>query len=194
MPESDRTDPRRTERAAAERASDHAAIDHLTDELLPALIVKLAATGLGELEVREGTWKIRLRRPTSAIASRERRPSERGGRTVGQASHPGGGLTPVGPGRDGRDGRDGHGGTDSRRVVATSPAVGIFQPRVEARQGTTIRAGDRLGIVDMLGVAQEVVAPVDGLVGSSLAEPGDAVEFGQELVVIELALTPAGDA
>jgi biotin carboxyl carrier protein len=45
----------------------------------------------------------------------------------------------------------------------------------------------------MLGIAQEVVAPVDGVVGSSLAEPGDAVEYGQELVVIELALAPAGD-
>jgi biotin carboxyl carrier protein len=37
----------------------------------------------------------------------------------------------------------------------------------------------------MLGVAQEVVAPVDGIVGASLVEPGDAVEYGQELLVIE---------
>ena len=100
---------------------------------------------------------------------------------------------PVGPGRDGRDGRDGYGGADSRRVVATSPAVGIFQPRHDARPGTRVRAGDRLGSVDVLGVAQEVVAPVDGVVGASLVEPGDAVEYGQELVVIELALAPAAD-
>jgi biotin carboxyl carrier protein len=195
--ESAQPEPRRTERAAAERAADHAAIERLTAELLPSLIVKLAATGLGELEVREGTWKVRLRRPGSPTSSRERRPTERGARTAGQASHPGIGLTPVGPGRDGRDGRDGregHAGSDSGRIVATSPAVGIFQPRTEARHGTTIRAGDRLGVVDMLGVAQEVVSPADGVVGSSLVEPGDAVEYGQELVVIELALAPAGDA
>lgn len=37
----------------------------------------------------------------------------------------------------------------------------------------------------MLGVPQEVVAPTDGVVGASLAEGGDAVEYGQELVVIE---------
>jgi pyruvate/2-oxoglutarate dehydrogenase complex dihydrolipoamide acyltransferase (E2) component len=37
----------------------------------------------------------------------------------------------------------------------------------------------------MLGVAQEVVAPVDGIIGASLVEPGDAVEYGQELLVIE---------
>ena len=37
----------------------------------------------------------------------------------------------------------------------------------------------------MLGVAQEVVAPVDGIVGASLVEAGDAVEYGQGLLVIE---------
>jgi biotin carboxyl carrier protein len=41
-------------------------------------------------------------------------------------------------------------------------------------------------------VAQEVVTPVDGLVGASLVEPGDAVEYGQELIVIELATAAAG--
>jgi biotin carboxyl carrier protein len=56
-----------------------------------------------------------------------------------------------------------------------------------------VRSGDRLGAVDMLGVAQEVLAPMDGIVGSSLAETGDAVEYGQELLVIEaLASTSAG--
>ena len=37
---------------------------------------------------------------------------------------------------------------------------------------------------------QEVVAPVDGVVGASLVEPGDAVEYGQELIVIELGHRP----
>jgi len=78
------------------------------------------------------------------------------------------------------------------RTVATSPAVGVYQPRADARPGTRVRAGDRLGVVDMLGVAQDVVAPVDGLVGASLAESGQAVEYGQELVVIELAESGGG--
>ena len=43
----------------------------------------------------------------------------------------------------------------------------------------------------MLGVAQEVVAPVDGILGASLVESGDAVEFGQEILVIQL---PSGQA
>ena len=46
----------------------------------------------------------------------------------------------------------------------------------------------------MLGVPQEVVAPIDGVVGASLAEGGDAVEYGQELVLIEFATaTPVAE-
>jgi biotin carboxyl carrier protein len=211
------------DRSPDERAADHAAIDRLADELLPALIAKLGATGLGELEVREGGWRVRLRRPGEGAAPaghRERRPGERerGGRgmtatgsgsgAAGGAAHAHG-LTPVGPGRDGRDGqpergagdgRNGAGrevstraadrdgtGRDAGRLVATSPAVGIFRPRPEATAGSRVRAGDRLGSVDMLGVAQEVVAPADGVVGASLVEPGDAVEYGQDLILIEFA-------
>ena len=185
---------RRAVRGAAERAADHASIDRLATELLPSLMAKLSATGLGELEVREGAWKVRLRRPVDGAPGRERK-AERSGRSAGGHGHAGGatGLTPVGPGRDERDERDGHAGADSRRVVATSPAVGIFQPRSETKTGTRVRAGDRLGGIDVLGVSQEVVAPVDGVVGASLVESGDAVEYGQELIVIELAMAPASD-
>jgi biotin carboxyl carrier protein len=199
---------RAADRTPEERAADHAAIDRLSEQLLPALIAKLGATGLGELEVREGGWRVRLRRPADGVATanRDRRAAdrERGTRGPGgSGAH--GSLTAVGPGRDGRDGSgeregresrdgrngsgDGHNGTghDSDRIVATSPAVGIFRPRPEARAGTRVRAGDRLGSVDMLGVAQEVVSPTDGVVGASLVEAGDAVEYGQELILIEFA-------
>jgi biotin carboxyl carrier protein len=220
VPEPAKPEASRTERSPAERAADHAAIDRLSGELLPALIAKLGATGLGELEVREGGWRVRLRRPAdgsmgasaASAGTRERRPGdrERGGRAAASTggTHPASGLTPVGPGRDGRDphgeqnghpGRDGRDGRDGHvrddgRIVATSPAVGIFHPRPEARAGTRVRAGDRLGSVDMLGVPQEVVAPADGVVGASLIEPGDAVEYGQDLILLEFASAAAPEA
>ena len=209
MPDPAQPDARRPERSSAERRADHAAIDRLSGELLPALIAKLGATGLGELEVREGAWRVRLRRPadgTSGTAARERRPGdrERAARSAGGGgtAHGHAGLMPVGPGREARDGhdgpsdrdtRDGRDGRDGRRIVASSPAVGVFQPRPEARAGTKVRAGDRLGSVDMLGIPQEVVAPVDGVVGASLVEAGDAVEYGQELILIEFA-SPSPEA
>ena len=174
--------------ASDDRAADHAAIDRLTDELLPALIAKLGATGLGELEVRQGGWKVRLRRPTgnatpTTSPTRERkggdRPTgERSERAPDRASE--------------RASRSLHRPLEAKtartesRAVATSPAVGIFRSRADLTAGTRIRAGDRLGAVDMLGVAQEVVAPVDGILGASLVESGDAVEYGQEILVIQL--------
>jgi biotin carboxyl carrier protein len=196
VPGSTQPTGQRTDRTDAERSADHAAIDRLSGELLPALIAKLGATGLGELEVREGAWRVRLRRPSAGVTAgapaKARRQGERDrGARAGATpapGHAGTSLTPVGPGRDGRD------GTDSGRdphpdgpVIASSPAVGIFQPRAEARAGTRVRAGDRLGSVDMLGIPQEVVSPSDGVVGASLVEPGDAVEYGQDLIVIEFA-------
>ena len=214
MPEPVTPGDRRPDRTAAERSADHAAIGRLSDELLPALIAKLGATGLGELEVREGGWRVRLRRPgdgATPAQARERRPGdrERAGRSGAgpTGSHQPTGMTPVGPGRDGREtaARDGAGGRDDRngrdggvrddgRIVATSPAVGVFQPRPEARAGTKVRAGDRLGSVDMLGIPQEVVAPSDGVVGASLVEPGDAVEYGQDLILIEFASASTPEA
>jgi biotin carboxyl carrier protein len=196
-----------TGRSRAERSADHAAIERLAVELLPALMAKVAATGLGELEVREGAWRVRLRRPGDGTSRRDRRAGDRergergsrgagGGGSAGHAGHGShaahlAGLTPVGPGRDGYDGRDGHDGyggpRDASRTVATSPAVGIFKPHAEARSGTKVRAGDRVGSVNVLGIPQEVVAPADGVVGASLVEAGDAVEYGQELIVIEFA-------
>jgi biotin carboxyl carrier protein len=206
VPEPVQPEASHPDRSAAERSADHAAIDRLSAELLPALIAKLGATGLGELEIQEGAWHVRLRRPAEGAptgSARDRRPGERErsarGPGVPTTAYGQTGLTPVGPGRDGRDGerdgRDGRDGPQTRdgaardqgRIVASSPAVGIFKPRPDARAGTRVRAGDRLGSVDMLGVPQEVVAPADGVVGASLVEAGDAVEYGQELILIEFA-------
>ena len=178
MPEASSRDTR-LERDPAERAADHAAIDRLTDELLPALIAKLGATGLGELEVREGAWRVRLRRP-GGPATRDRRASDRAADRSSDRAHA-------------SSSRAVHSTSHTTirsdsRSVATSPAVGIFQPRKDLTAGARVRAGDRLGAVDMLGVAQEVVAPMDGVVGTSLVEAGEAVEYGQDLITIEFGV------
>ena len=206
---------RATENASEARLDDHAEIDRLVDELLPALVAKLSATRLGEIEVREGSWKVRLRRPVDGPVAGRRasdrsperasrsQPGHEGhghartapeghrsarssstGSTNTNGSHPLTTSLPVGPGR--ATDNQAVGGLDQHRVIATSPAVGIYQPRTELTPGTRVRAGDRLGSVNMLGVPQEVVAPADGVVGAPFAEPGDAVEYGQDLVAIEL--------
>ena len=190
MPDASPPDPGRTSRSPEERAADHAAIERLTDGLLPALIAKLGATGLGELEVREGAWRVRLRRPaggkpaSSASTARDRRHgrTDRGERS--EAADRGDGA---GTKAGWSTLLESHAPNDPSREVATSPAVGIYRPSPDVVAGTRVRSGDRIGSVDMLGVAQEVVAPADGIIGVSLAESGDAVEYGQELLVIEFA-------
>lgn len=181
-------DVRQPDDSAADRAADHAAIDRLTDELLPALIAKLGATGLGELEVRQGGWRVRLRRPVAERSpTRERKSAERKSGDRGSSDRSERGVDRPSE----RAPRTLHRPLEAKtartesRAVATSPAVGIYRPRTDLSAGARVRAGDRVGAVDILGVAQEVVAPVDGILGSSLVESGDAVEYGQEILVIE---------
>jgi biotin carboxyl carrier protein len=195
----------------AGRLADHAGIGRLVDDLLPALIAKLSTTHLGEIEVREGDWRIRLRRPTAGDAKEGRRVTDRPSRS--QPGHDGRGhsraalegsrpprvVLPAGyadatagpNGSGGAPTTNGAGGSSSAhqpaQPVATSPAVGIFHPGPRAAAGTRVRVGDSLGSVDMLGIPQDLVSPVDGVVGATLVEAGTAVEYGQELLQIELA-------
>jgi acetyl-CoA carboxylase biotin carboxyl carrier protein len=179
MPEA--PDPR--DRTPAQREVDHARLARLSETLVPALVQKLNASGLGELEVREGDWRIRLRR--SAVST----PAAPTGRRSDRPR-----LALHAPDRDGRPARDATvaadaptslvaGDREGRRVLATSPAVGVFRP--SAVVGARLRAGDRIGIVDLLGIPQEVLAPVDGMLGVILVQAGEAVEYGEEIAAVE---------
>jgi biotin carboxyl carrier protein len=175
------------------RLEDHATIARLADDLLPALAAKLGANGLGELEVREDAWRVRLRMPAdgetaaarlpapgrqasrSADAPRveRRRPSVPAPDPTGQAAT----ALPDAPG--------GMPGSGPSRIIATSPAVGYFRPRADLQAGAKVRAGDRIGSVDVLGIGQDLVAPGDGLVGATLVAAGEPVEYGQAVIVLQ---------
>jgi biotin carboxyl carrier protein len=180
-------------RRVQDRLDDHAAIDHLADDLLPALVAKLGASGLGELEIREGTWRVRLRMPADGSAVAGRRPTPgRGGSRAGDDTHvervradaSGAAGTGTVPGSQG-PATEAAPAVGPSRVVATSPAVGYFRPRTDLRAGTKVRAGDRIGSVDVLGIGQDLVAPGDGLIGATLVAPGEPVEYGQAIIVLE---------
>lgn len=217
-PQRERGTPDRSEAA---RRADHAGISRLAEDLLPALIAKLGSTNLGELEVREGEWHIRLRRPFGTGPGEGRRATDRPSRTQpGHEGHGHGRAAPEGRGSrgsgsggsptgttagtgaasassngTGRQGGSSPGGSadgaEKSRAIATSPAVGIFQPGSRAASGTRVRAGDALGTVNVIGVPQDVTAPADGIVGATLVEGGTAVEYGQQLIRIELAAPAA---
>lgn len=140
---------------AVDRAVD---LDALTDEILPALIARLRASRLAEIEVRDSGWRVRLRRDLRTA----RRPSRgHSGDTHGPESD------------------------DQEASQTRSPAVGYFSPAPGLVVGHAVTAGDTLGSVDVLGIAQEVTAPVGGIISAVLAEIGQAVEYGQVLAEID---------
>lgn len=145
-------------------------LTRLVDELLPALVARLSVSRMGELEVRQGDRLVRLRReplgrPVAGPAARH-----------GDPAHPGAAA----------------GRPDGAQDIATSPAVGYFAPRPRLAVGQAVQEGDVLGWVEVLGVRQEVVAAVTGVVGRVLVEAGQAVEYGQELILLDAA--PPTDA
>jgi acetyl-CoA carboxylase biotin carboxyl carrier protein len=210
------------DRTSEERLADHAAIERLANELLPSLVAKLGASGLGELDVREGRWRVRLRMPGDGRPQRP--PAGPSARMTGRADghgghgqappphlgarhHPPGELAaghgaPAAGSAPARrpeapastpEGRPEAPAAAPKRAVATSPAVGFFRPRADLAVGARLRAGDLLGTVDVLGVPHEVVSPLGGVLGASLVASGEPVEYGQPVMEIELLDAPPGE-
>lgn len=152
-------------------------ISRLAEEVLPVLISRLAASGLGELEVRQDGWRVRLRRPVNGAEPASTRPPRSPSRKPERRGDSGSAQSDQQP--DGGSRRE-HG-----RVPITSPAVGYYQPREGLAVGTSVRGGDLLGHVDVLGVKRDVVVPQDGIIAAHTAQPGEAVEYGQPLARLE---------
>jgi acetyl-CoA carboxylase biotin carboxyl carrier protein len=160
----------------AQNGSDHQAIVRLADELLPLLIARLGASSLGELEIRRDGWRVRLRRGIDGAA----------GGAVDNASVESGPPARSAARSDGpADAERSQRRRERGRMAVTSPAVGYYQPRDGLTVGMSVRGGDLLGHVDVLGVRQDVVAPDDGIVAALAAQAGEAVEYGQPLARLE---------
>jgi len=152
-------------------------IARLATETLPRLIERLTNSDLGELEVREDGWRIRLRKPTSngldaGEAAALAQPDSRVERTVSAKAASGQRAASQRPPSQG---------------VVTSPAVGYFAPRDGMAVGLKVSRGDVLGHVDVLGVRQEVVAPQDGVISAVDVQAGQAIEFGEPVARIDTA-------
>ncbi|CAN5807127.1 acetyl-CoA carboxylase biotin carboxyl carrier protein [soil metagenome] len=151
--------------AGAEPAARQGVSEGFLEEVLPALIARLGTSHLAELEVRSGDWRVRLRRDLGPVSFRTLPPRE--ARPPGAAGN--------------ADDADSLG-------VARSPAVGYFSPTLDLVVGRPVRAGDALGRVDVLGVTHDVSSPVDGTLGRIFAEPGQAVEYGQPLALVDTGM------
>ena len=151
-------------------SDDRETIARLADEVVPALIERLMSSNLGELEVRENGWHVRVRRPleNGAAAALAAQPAQRQPHPVMAGATPGHGSP-----------------RDAQRGLVSSPAVGYFATRSGVEVGARLRSGDLLGYIDVLGVRQEVVSPIDGALRAFEVESGQAVEFGQPIARVE---------
>ena len=152
-------------------AEARATIARLTDEVVPGLIERLTNSQLGELEVREHGWRVRLRRPMAGAV--EMRAASHGAQ---RQPHP-----VMAPGASGLASAP----RDAMRGVVASPAVGYFAPRNGVEVGSQVRSGDLVGYVDVLGVRQDVVSPINGALKAFEVESGQAVEYGQPIARVE---------
>jgi acetyl-CoA carboxylase biotin carboxyl carrier protein len=152
-------------------------IARLADEVVPALIERLASSDLAELEVRENGWRVRLRRPMANDAADAAVTGSHAGQ---RQPHPvmAPGVGPVAAGATSM--------RDALRGVVASPAVGYFAVRSGVEVGSVLRSGDPVGYVDVLGVRQEVVTSVGGALKAFEVETGQAVEFGQPIARMEV--------
>jgi acetyl-CoA carboxylase biotin carboxyl carrier protein len=80
---------------------------------------------------------------------------------------------------------------DAKGTRVESPSVGLFwrapspgaPPFVEL--GARVQAGETVAIVEVMKLMNHVASPVDGVVTAILVENGEAVEFGQAIVVVD---------
>ena len=80
---------------------------------------------------------------------------------------------------------DGHPGTVKSPMVGTA----YLRPSPESRPfvelGSTVKAGDKLMLVEAMKTYNEIVAPRPGKIMQIFVEDGTPVEYGQPLMVIE---------
>jgi acetyl-CoA carboxylase biotin carboxyl carrier protein len=145
---------------------------------LKSLIELFESSGIGELEIAEGEERVRITRA----------PAPGSQQTVVHATPQLSAMLPAvaapvpEPAPVAAPSPEGH--------VVKSPMVGTFyragapgsKPFVEV--GDTVQVGDPLCIIEAMKLMNEIEADQAGVVKAVLAENGQAVEYGQPLVVI----------
>jgi acetyl-CoA carboxylase biotin carboxyl carrier protein len=170
---------RRSSQSGDQPAGAVQIIGGLADEVVPSLIKRLNASGLGEIEIRNGGWRVRLRRPLPADGDGSASPPIPASRlqpAAGSSAH-----------RHEQRESDGTRPAERDGELLTAPAVGYFVGREGITPGASVRAGDTVGYIEVLGVREEVVTPIDGAIDRFEVEAGQAVEYGQPIARLKPA-------
>lgn len=140
------------------------------------LIDLLEQSNLAEIEIKEGEESVRISRSSTSLpmvsyapisATTSQTPSTTPNHSLKETS------------------------TGSQDQTITSPMVGTFyqsasptsQPFIKV--GQSIIQGDVICIIEAMKIMNKIETDQSGIIREILVKDGDAVEFGQDLVVIE---------
>jgi acetyl-CoA carboxylase biotin carboxyl carrier protein len=143
---------------------------------LKTLIELVESSGIAELEVSEGEERVRITRsmPTAHAPARD-----------GGAHGDGAGAS-----ADGLAASQQLAAAASEGHVVKAPMVGTFYRAAApgsasfVEVGDAVQAGDPLCIIEAMKLMNEIEADQAGIVKAILVENGQAVEYGQPLVII----------
>jgi biotin carboxyl carrier protein len=147
------------------------AIRAAAEQLVPELTERLRRHDLGEIEVARGDLRLRV--------------AATGGVPAAPAGAAAADALATGPEPEPASAE-----ASPTTVGVSSPAVGFFVYADGLGPGLEVTKGDELGHVEMLGVRHDVRAPRAGTVQHLVAESGEAVEYGQVVLELEMAEAP----
>ena len=153
----------------------------LDKELIRELARLLEETGLGEIEIQQENFRVRVARPASQAMAQQAPASASAPAAVG-APAPGSALAPE-PRRPGDFAS--HPGVVKSPMVGTAycaPAPGVA-PFVE--QGGEVKEGQIILIIEAMKTMNQIPSPRSGRVVSILVTDGQPVEYGEPLLIIE---------
>jgi acetyl-CoA carboxylase biotin carboxyl carrier protein len=144
---------------------------------LKTLIELVESSGIAELEVSEGEERVRI---TRSMPTAHHAPARDGG-AHGDAA---------GASADGVAASQQLAAAASEGHVVKAPMVGTFYRAAApgsasfVEVGDAVQAGDPLCIIEAMKLMNEIEADQAGIVKAILVENGQAVEYGQPLVII----------
>jgi acetyl-CoA carboxylase biotin carboxyl carrier protein len=137
---------------------------------------------LAEIDLRQGDQRLRLRRGPEMVTVAT---------APAMATAPATAIAPAtGAPVAGTKGPAG-GAEDSNAILIRSPMVGTFYLAASPDTPPFVKIGDQVGpettvcIVEAMKVFNEIPAECSGRIVATLAQNGDAVEFGQPLFRVE---------
>jgi len=134
---------------------------------------------LGEVDLRQGDQRIRLRRGQEPVVSMLAPP-------VAAQPPPAAAAAPAADAASTPE-------EDPNAIFITSPMVGTYYSAANPEESPFVKVGDQVGpdsvvcILEAMKVFNEIPAECSGSIAAILVENGDAIEYGQKLFRVEPA-------